>query len=136
MLTRLYVAKMLGVKGVFCWQICYMSLAKRIALRLEALELSESEACRRAELAHTYIRDIRNGNKRSPRAETLKRLAKVLGTTSEWLLEGKGEQVVDPDLQRVIDVWADLDGELRIVINRLVDSATIPALNQDGKKKA
>ena len=136
MLTRLYVAKMLGVKGVFCWQICYMSLAKRIALRLEALELSESEACRRAELAHTYIRDIRNGNKRSPRAETLKRLAKVLGTTSEWLLEGKGEQVVDPDVQRVIDVWADLDGELRIVINRLVDSATIPALNQDGKKKA
>ena len=113
-----------------------MSLAKRIALRLEALELSESEACRRAGLAHTYIRDIRNGNKRSPRAETIKRLAEVLGTSSEWLLEGKGEQVIDADLQRVIDVWADLDGELRVVINRLVDSATIPALNQDAKKKA
>lgn len=113
-----------------------MSLAKRIALRLEALELSEAEACRRAGLAHTYIRDIRKGVKRSPRPETLKRLAGVLGTTMEWLLDGKGEQTTDPDLQRIVDVWDDLDGELRLVINRLIDSAHPAPVEKRQKKKA
>jgi transcriptional regulator with XRE-family HTH domain len=99
-----------------------MLLAKRIQQRLEALEISESEACRRAGLAHTYIRDIRKGVKTSPRVDTLRRLAAVLGTTAEWLQTGKGEQTVDPQLQRVVDVWDDLDGAEQVTVRKFVET--------------
>lgn len=99
-----------------------MSLIKRIQQRLEALELSEGEACRRAGLAHTYIRDIRKGIKKAPRTDTIKRLADVLGTSPEWLTTGQGDQVIDPDLQTVIDVWSDLEEEDQHTIKRMVQT--------------
>lgn len=99
-----------------------MSLAKRIQQRLEALDLSEAEACRRAGLAHTYIRDIRKGTKTNPRVDTLRRLAKELGTTAEWLQTGRGEQTVDPDLQRVVDIWDDLDPSEHATVRKFVET--------------
>lgn len=99
-----------------------MSLAKRIRQRLEALELSEAEACRRAGLAHTYIRDIRKGTKSNPRMDTLKRLAQVLATTPEWLMTGKGDQTTDPELQRVVDVWDDLDAADHTTVRRFAET--------------
>lgn len=99
-----------------------MSLAKRIQQRLEALQISEAEACRRAGLAHTYIRDIRKGTKTSPRIDTLKRLAKELGTTTEWLQTGRGDQVIDPELQRVVDIWDDLDFTDHVTVRRFVET--------------
>lgn len=97
-------------------------LAKRIKQRLQALEISEAEACRRAGLAHTYIRDIRKGTKTSPRQDTLARLAEVLGTTPEWLMSGRGEQTVDPDLQRVVDIWDDLDPSEHATVRKFVET--------------
>ena len=99
-----------------------MTLAKRIQQRLEALEISEAEACRRAGLAHTYIRDIRKGTKTSPRIDTLRRLAAVLGTTAEWLQTGRGEQTTDPELQRVVDIWDDLDGADQTTVRKFVET--------------
>jgi transcriptional regulator with XRE-family HTH domain len=99
-----------------------MSLAKRIQQRLEALEISEAEACRRAGLAHTYIRDIRKGTKTNPRIDTLRRLAKELLTTAEWLQTGQGDQTIDPDLQRVVDIWDDLDSADHATVRRFVET--------------
>jgi transcriptional regulator with XRE-family HTH domain len=99
-----------------------MTLAKRIQQRLQALEISEAEACRRAGLAHTYIRDIRKGTKANPRLDTLRRLAEVLGTTSEWLQTGRGEQTTDPDLQRVVDIWDDLDASEHATVRHFVET--------------
>ena len=97
-------------------------LAKRIKQRLQALEISEAEACRRAGLAHTYIRDSRKGTKTSPRQDTLARLAEVLGTTPEWLMTGRGDQVVDADLQRVVDIWDDLDPSEHATVRKFVET--------------
>jgi transcriptional regulator with XRE-family HTH domain len=99
-----------------------MTLAKRIQQRLLALEISEAEACRRAGLAHTYIRDVRKGTKTSPRIDTLRRLASVLGTTAEWLQTGRGEQTTDPELQRVVDIWDDLDGAEQATVRKFVET--------------
>ena len=74
-----------------------MNLADRIRKRLKAMGLRRSAASKRAQLNETYVRDLIEGRVQNPRTEHLARLALVLGTTPEWLLEGRGPEEVNVD---------------------------------------
>jgi transcriptional regulator with XRE-family HTH domain len=74
-----------------------MMIAARIEKRLKALGLKRAAASRRAQLNETYVRDLIEGRVRTPRAEHLSRLAAVLHTTPEWLLEGRGPEQAGGD---------------------------------------
>jgi transcriptional regulator with XRE-family HTH domain len=67
------------------------TLVERIEFKLRELSFSAAEASVRAGLGRTYVRDILDGTVNSPKAANLAKLAEVLGTTPEWLLEGRGE---------------------------------------------
>jgi transcriptional regulator with XRE-family HTH domain len=70
------------------------AISERIGERLDALQLSEREACLRAGLHPDAIRNIRRGaedvagRRTNVSARIIAALAPVLGTTSSWLLEG------------------------------------------------
>lgn len=78
------------------------TLAGRIERRLEAVGLSASAASEKAmgEGKRDAIRKIfakaKDGLETSPRGDTLRSLARVLKTTSSWLLEGVGPEEVSP----------------------------------------
>lgn len=97
-----------------------MTLADRIRERLDALGISEAEACRRARLAHTYIRNIRKGTVSAPRTDTLDQLARALETTSDWLLTGSGDKTMSGEKAQLIDIWDHLGGDAK---NDLLDFA-------------
>lgn len=90
-----------------------MSIIDRIDLRLKALELSGREACERAGLGESYIRDLRRNSKQSPRVEELEKLAKALETSVTWLITGAGDpkQKPDPDSAQVISFLSGLDAK-------------------------
>ena len=62
------------------------NLVDRIDERLAALGMSARAASLAAGGSADLIRSLKNGSTRSPRAETLIRLASVLETTPDWLL--------------------------------------------------
>jgi transcriptional regulator with XRE-family HTH domain len=74
------------------WDKAHMSLVERIQRRLRATGLRPRRASELAGLNPTYLRDILDGRTRNPKTEQLTKLAAVLKTTSEWLLEGRGEE--------------------------------------------
>lgn len=65
-----------------------LQLYERIKERLEKLMISESEACRRAGLAQTFIRDVRMVKKRDVGTQAISRLAAALETEPAWLAFG------------------------------------------------
>jgi phage repressor protein C with HTH and peptisase S24 domain len=77
------------------------TLADRIQQRLDALGLSERAASLAATGSDATIRMIRTGKSVHPRADTLSKLAQVLQTTEQWLLNGGEVATVgaDPALQ-------------------------------------
>lgn len=70
-----------------------MDLKDRVQARLEALDLSPRAASIEAGLNTHFLQQVLSGKTRSPRGENLNKLAAVLQTTPEWLLDGRG----DPD---------------------------------------
>lgn len=64
------------------------SLATRIQERLDALGMSARAASLRATGSDNTIRHILNGRSGNPRVDTLAKIAAVLETTPEWLLQG------------------------------------------------
>ena len=72
-----------------------MSLGERVRQRLEAMNLTAAEASKRIGRAPTFLRDLLKGRKRSMTETNARRLALVLGTTVEWLIEGRGAEAVD-----------------------------------------
>lgn len=69
-----------------------MTLRARIQQRLTALGLSMRAASLKAGLGTHFIRDLMDNPLHSPKAENLERLATALGTTSEWLLQARGDE--------------------------------------------
>ena len=65
------------------------SISERIQSRLKELNLSERQAALNAGMSADGIRNMRRNPKITPRADNLARLAKVLGTSQEWLLTGR-----------------------------------------------
>jgi len=68
-----------------------MSLQQRIRERLAALGISAREASKRADMGESFVRDLLNSKATSPKASSLKALADALETTTEWLLEHRGD---------------------------------------------
>lgn len=68
------------------------SLAARIQERLEATGLSARAASNAADLGDSFVKNIFSGASKNPRIDTLARLARVLGTTSDWLVSGGDQQ--------------------------------------------
>lgn len=71
-----------------------MTLAERIIKRLRALDLTPAGASKAAGFAPTFVRDVIDGRKEAIRSNSAIALANVLRTSPEWLLEGRGEEVV------------------------------------------
>lgn len=65
------------------------ALLNRIQERLRALGKSERGAAEEAGLSGAAIRQIREGKSRSPRLDTIRKLAPVLETSVEWLAFGR-----------------------------------------------
>jgi len=76
-----------------------MTLAGRIHIRLKKLEKTERGASLEAGLSDSFLRNIREGKSVAPRTDTLEKVARVLQTTSQWLISGEGgEENALPDL--------------------------------------
>lgn len=82
-----------------------MNVKSRIRERLSALNLSMRRASDKAGLGETAIRDLLKNDTQSPRLATLRKLAPVLETSVEWLVNGEGEPEQDELLNEVIDFW-------------------------------
>jgi transcriptional regulator with XRE-family HTH domain len=76
-------------------------LMQRIEQRIAALGISRRSAAVRAGLSENALNVMRSkidsGGHHRPRVDTIRALAPVLHTTVEWLLDGKGPEVVMPD---------------------------------------
>lgn len=70
-------------------------IAARIRQRLKSLHLDPTPASKAAGMSASGIRNILEGKSRSPRGETLTKLATVLQTSVEWLTTGSGEEFVE-----------------------------------------
>lgn len=68
------------------------TLIERIDARLKVLGISRAAASEQAGLNVHAIRSIAEGRSKSPRYETLSKLARVLQTSPEWLANGDGEE--------------------------------------------
>lgn len=85
-----------------------MTLVDRIEKRLLATGLKRAQASKAAGLNATYIRDVVEGRVQNPRSEHLARLAEVLGTSLEWLAEGRGPEERGDDQRQsaeVMSIW-------------------------------
>lgn len=71
-------------------------LAERIAKRLDAIGRSMRSVSLEVG-SDALIRNIMTGKSKSPRAENLEALARVLSTTTQWLLRGDGPESVETD---------------------------------------
>lgn len=78
-----------------------IEVLSRIEQRLESLGLSASAASQRAGLSKDAIRNfqrsVRAGKTAGMSTLTLDKLAPVLKTTTSWLLDGVGDEVVEPE---------------------------------------
>ncbi len=73
------------------------NLIERIDQRLAAIGKSAKGASREAGQSESFIKNIRLGASKSPRTDGLLALARVLGTTIDWLTEGRGPEVATGD---------------------------------------
>lgn len=76
--------------------------AKRLKERADQLGISNAEAARRAGLEERRYGHYVTG-RNEPDLATLKRIAKALGTTPNWLLGISGDYSADPDKAELID---------------------------------
>lgn len=92
-----------------------MSMADRIDARLKQLGLSRRAASEKAKLSETFIRDLIEGRAKSPRVESLEKLAAALDTNVEWLRTGAGDpnQVPDVETAQVLRLMPHLSARRR-----------------------
>lgn len=91
-----------------------MSIADRITSRLETLGLSRRAASEKAKLSETFIRDVIEGRAKSPRMDSMAKLAAALETNVEWLRTGHGDpNMADPATAEVVSIMPSLDARRR-----------------------
>lgn len=73
-------------------------IAKRIAARLDALNITARAASMRAGLGTDGVRNILRGKSESPRSQTLIKLAKALECSLEYLIGADGDVSDAPDI--------------------------------------
>lgn len=82
------------------------ALQTRVKERMDALGLNPFETAKRANLGASYVRDILRGKTRMPNAENIAKLAAVLATTADYLMDRSNESTLRP-------VAAKVEGSLR-----------------------
>ena len=68
------------------------SLADRIEQKLRALKWSKAELARRASMNKTTLQSILDTPNRSPRSDTISKLADALGVSFTWLATGDDQK--------------------------------------------
>lgn len=66
-----------------------MTFAKRLKILRLNHGLRQADICKAAKLSHGFYSDVENG-KRSVSADTLRKMARVLGVTMDELFTGEG----------------------------------------------
>ena len=100
--------------------------AKRLRELRKQKDLSQSELGKLASLHYTHIGRYERGASR-PSGDTLKRLADVLGVTSDYLLEGAADEAAkarfeDHELLQQFQEVERLSDDDKHVIKRLLDA--------------
>lgn len=105
------------------------SLIERIEERCEDLDISESEAEKRARLSRSWIHDLRRGKKRNPSYSSLAALANALGCNVIWLAEGRGDKLAGPQRDGLTDAiirqLEDYPDDERRAILRLLSGGSL-----------
>lgn len=105
-----------------------MSIGDRLMQAIYDKGWSSSELSRRAGVPQPTVHRIGGGASRSPRHETVAKLAKALGVSEEWLWTGRDTSHVDTrDLMSDISLWDDKtpldDDEVSVPFLREVELA-------------
>lgn len=100
--------------------------AQRLRELRKQKNLSQTELGQLAELHYTHIGRFERGSSR-PGGDTLKRLADVLGVTSDYLLEGAVNEVAkarfeDRELLKQFQEVEQLPDEDKLVVKKLLDA--------------
>lgn len=100
--------------------------AQRLRELRKQKNLPQTELGRLAELHYTHIGRFERGSSR-PGGDTLKRLADVLGVTSDYLLEGAVNEVAkarleDRELLKQFQEVEQLPDEDKLVVKKLLDA--------------
>jgi transcriptional regulator with XRE-family HTH domain len=66
------------------------TIADRILLRCKDMEITPAELARRAKVPKTTLQSILDTPNRSPRGDTVDKLARALGVDHSWLAVGAG----------------------------------------------
>lgn len=100
--------------------------AQRLRMLRKNKNLSQPELGQRAALHYTHIGRFERGSSR-PSGDTLKRLADVLGVTSDYLLDGAATAAAkarfqDQELLKQFQEVEQLPDEDKIVVKKLLDA--------------
>lgn len=117
------------VAGVLDMAETLDGFAQRLRELRKQKNLSQTELGQLAELHYTHIGRFERGTSR-PGGDTLKRLADVLGVTSDYLLDGAVGEVAkarfeDRDLLRQFQEVEQLPDEDKLVVKKLLDAFLI-----------
>jgi len=114
----LYVCGVIQMKDGF---------AKRLRELRKQKKLSQAELAKIVGVHHTHIGRYERGVSARPAADTLKKLADILGVTTDYLIEGATEEVAkakieDRELLRQFQEVEELPEEDKYVIKKLLDA--------------
>jgi len=115
-----------------------MSIGLRITQAIKIIGINRAELSRRSGVPEGQLSKIVNGHTKSPRGETLSKIAKALEVQEGWLITGEGEREISskqeptslhPRAAALLDNWEHLSEEDKAALERMAF-----ALAQSDKK--
>lgn len=88
---------MIVVEDIYSRVTNAREISARIKARAKELNRSVSSVLRDAKLGPSFVKDLDQTPKSSPRTESLRKIAKELDVPLEWLAEGRGETNAAPN---------------------------------------
>jgi len=77
-------------------------VGERIQKLRERAELSARELCRLAAISEGHVALIESGHVRHVGGDTVLKIARVLGTSADWLLSGEGREPSDSAIRSAV----------------------------------
>jgi len=97
-------------------------MRERIQQRLDDLELSPRAASIKAGLSTHFLQNLFANEDKGINTASLIKLAEALEVTPEWLLTGRGEKTVTPEVLSFMDAFANkLDEEGRKTVMDMLE---------------
>ncbi|MDH2313101.1 helix-turn-helix domain-containing protein [Methylobacterium brachiatum] len=102
-------------------------LPQRIQQRIDALGTNQRRVSLEAGLSSAFLTNVMGGKSKSPRSENLHKIAVVLRTTVDWLVngegpettEGSGKTAIDNDIRQAMEESALRSSELMPVLGEV-----------------